>query len=358
MGPYGTEDLAGNVREWVWNAVGGRRAILGGAWNGSPLDFFMSWSLDPFDRAGANGLRLVRHAAGEVLPPAATAPVPEVPGRLAEPGFRPVVDDVFVALRQHYEYDAAPLQSKVENRSDTESVHFVRERVSFEAAYDDDRVVAHIYLPKGVKPPYQTVIYYPGIDAFVTRSMDDYPYLEPALFTRSGRALVFPVYWGTFERGGKPPDRNRTPLELGELIARDFKDLARTIDYLETRPDVDATRLGFYGLSLGANFGQIFGALEPRLRVAILVSYSPLRGRPSYDWFNFAPRMKTPTLVLNGRYYEPCPGPCVERMLAFFGASPDDKRLVLADSGYIAPLDSLAVGEIGGWLDRYLGPTR
>ena len=358
MGPYGTEDLAGNVREWVWNAVGGRRAILGGAWNGSPLDFFMSWSLDPFDRAGANGLRLVRHAAGEVPPPAATAPVPEVPGHLAEPGFRPVDDDVFVALRQHYEYDAAPLQSKVENRSDTESVHFVRERVSFEAAYDDDRVVAHIYLPKGVKPPYQTVIYYPGIDAFVTRSMDDYPYLEPALFTRSGRALVFPVYWGTFERGGGPPDRNRTPLELGELIARDFKDLARTIDYLETRPDVDATRLGFYGLSLGANFGQIFGALEPRLRVAILVSYSPLRGRPSYDWFNFAPRMKTPTLVLNGRYYEPCPGPCVERMLAVFGASPDDKRLVLADSGYIAPLDSLAVGEIGGWLDRYLGPTR
>jgi hypothetical protein len=62
--------------------------------------------------------------------------------------------------------------------------------------------------------------------------------------------------------------------------------------------------------------------------------------------------------VLNGRFYEPCPGACVERMLALFGASRDDKRLVLADSGYIAPLDSLAVGEIERWLDRYLGPAR
>ena len=358
MGPYGTEDLAGNVREWVWNAVGGRRAILGGAWNGSPLDFFVGWSLDPFDRAQANGLRLVRHAAGEAVPTAATAPVPEVPGQLAVSGFDPVDDDVFAALRQYYEYDVSPLQSKVENGSDTESVHFVRERVSFEAAYDGDRVVAYVYLPKEIKPPYQAVIYYPGIDALATRSLGDYPYLEPALFTKSGRALVFPVYWGMFERGGGPEGLDRTPLQWGELIARDFKDLARTIDYLESRPDVDATKLGFYGLSLGADMGPIFGALEPRLRVVILASFSPSGGRPSFDWFNFAPRMKTPTLVLNGRYYEPCPGPCVEHMLALFGGSGDDKRLVLADSGYIAPLDGPAVGEIGRWLDRYLGPAR
>lgn len=279
MGPYGTEDLAGNVREWVWNAVGGRRAILGGAWNGSPLDFFVGWSLDPFDRSPANGFRLVRHATGETVPAAATAPVPEMPDQAEAPRFEPVDDDVFAALRQHYEYDASPLQSKVENGSDIGSAHFVRERVSFEAAYDGDRVVAYVYLPRGIKPPYQAVICYPGIDALATRSFGDYPYLEPALFTKSGRALVFPVYWGMFERGGGPGGRDRTPLQWGELIAKDFEDLARTIDYLESRPDIDATKLAFYGLSLGANVGPVFGALEPRLRVVILASFSAFGDR-------------------------------------------------------------------------------
>ncbi len=358
MGPYGTEDLAGNVREWAWNGIGTRRAILGGAWTGSPLDFLLGWGLEPFDRAEVNGFRLVRHAAGAAIPAAATAPVPEDPDPLFSSALDPVNDEVFGALRGYYSYDASPLESRVETRSDTESISFVRERVTFNAAYDGDRVIAYVYLPKGSKPPYQAVIYYPGIDAMITRSFADYPYLEPGLFTKSGRALVFPVYWRMFDRGGGPQPPNSTPLQRQDLIARHFKDLARTIDYLETRPDIDATRLGYYGMSMGAVFGPIFGAIEPRLRVFILTSLSPLGGRPSTDWVNFAPRMKAPVLVLNGRYYQPCPESCAQRMIGLFGASRDDKKLVLADSGYIAPLDSRAVREIGGWLDRYLGPAR
>ena len=37
LGPYGTLDMAGNVREWCWNAVGDRRYNLGGAWNYAAL---------------------------------------------------------------------------------------------------------------------------------------------------------------------------------------------------------------------------------------------------------------------------------------------------------------------------------
>src|SRR5439155_626981 len=47
MGPYGTFDMAGNAREWCWNAVGAQRHILGGAWSDPP------WLVS--DRVGAGG---------------------------------------------------------------------------------------------------------------------------------------------------------------------------------------------------------------------------------------------------------------------------------------------------------------
>jgi eukaryotic-like serine/threonine-protein kinase len=358
MGPYGTEDMAGNVSEWAWNAVGDRRMILGGAWNDSPLAFTAGSALNPLDRTPTNGLRLVKDASGTTVPATAMVPIRDSPDRLRDVRLEPVPESVFDALRGHYRYDRPPLEHRIDASSATASPYFVRERVSFNAAYDGERIIAYIYLPKGVAPPYQAVIYSPGSDALRARSIDEYPYMEAALFVRSGRAVVFPVYWGTFERGGTPRAAATSALQLQERLVKSFKDLARTIDYLETRPDIDATRLSFFGLSAGASVGPIFGALEPRLRVFILTSLGPTGPHPPTDWVNFAPRMKAPVLVLNGRYYDWCPESCAARMVELFGASRDDKRLILAESGYIVPMDGQACREILSWLDRYLGPVQ
>ena len=47
------------------------------------------------------------------------------------------------------------------------------------------------------------------------------------------------------------------------------KDLQRTVDYLETRPDIDRSRLAYLGRSWGAAMGTIMVATEPRLKLAI-----------------------------------------------------------------------------------------
>ena len=121
------------------------------------------------------------------------------------------------------------------------------------------------------------------------------------IFTRAGRAVVFPVYKGTFQR---PRVDTSTPTLVRDrnIMSKVF---GRTIDYLETRSEFDTNKLAYYGLSWGAALGPIHGALEKRLKVLILTGAGIPTQRaalPEYDWLNFATRNTAPLLVLNGLY--------------------------------------------------------
>ena len=56
-------------------------------------------------------------------------------------------------------------------------------------------------------------------------------------------------------------------------------DLMRLIDYLETRPDVDATRIGMTGFSKGGMETYLAAAVDPRIAVAV-----PMIGVQSFGW--------------------------------------------------------------------------
>ncbi len=81
------------------------------------------------------------------------------------------------------------------------------------------------------------------------------------------------------------------------------KDLRRTIDYLETRSDIDPSKIASYGLSLGAQLGPLFLAIEPRLKTGVLMSggFETWDLPPEVDPLNFTPHVKTPVLMVNGR---------------------------------------------------------
>ena len=82
------------------------------------------------------------------------------------------------------------------------------------------------------------------------------------------------------------------------------KDLSRSIDYLETRPDIDHRRLAYEGYSAGAAMGAILPAVENRIKAVVLLSPGFYLDKcfPEVDQLNFAPRMKVPLLMLNGRF--------------------------------------------------------
>ena len=72
---HGAYDMAGNVKEWCWNALGDQRLILGGAWNEPSYMFTQVDAKSPFDRSATNGFRCVRYDNAEAIPEEAKRPV-------------------------------------------------------------------------------------------------------------------------------------------------------------------------------------------------------------------------------------------------------------------------------------------
>ena len=163
LGPYGTSDMAGNVREWVWNlGEGDRRWSLGGAWNDPVYMSSVRLDLPPFDRSRENGFRGVRYLGQEPLPDTLTgAEGTQFPDYRAA---QPVSGDVFEAYRRMFEYFPTPLNATIDS-TDGSPTYWTRERISFDAAYED-RVIAQLFLPKDREPPYQLVVVFPGLGAF------------------------------------------------------------------------------------------------------------------------------------------------------------------------------------------------
>jgi hypothetical protein len=350
LGPFGTYDMAGNVKEWCSTATHQRRFLLGGAWNES-MDAFANYDAKgPFERAPNYGFRLAKYI--RPLPPDVAAPVP-IETLVPDIRKKPVGDAIFAVYRRQYAYDRAPLNAVVEAAAETEI--WRKQTIAFDAAYGGERMRAHLFLPRNGAPPYQTVVFCPAGDAFRLRSSKDLSLRWLDFIIRSGRAILCPVFKGTYERA---TFERRGPLAERELQIAWSRDLGRSIDYLETRPDIDRTRLAFYGLSEGAEAGVILSALEPRLKTTVLQGAGledPVE--PEIDPLNYAPRVRMPTLMLNGRYDFAVPVETSQRPLFLLLGSPaEDKRHAVLEYGHAMVIDAVA-REILPWLDRYLGPV-
>ena len=156
-----------------------------------------------------------------------------------------------------------------------------------------------------------------------------------------------------------PPGRVMTRQGIIERTTKWVQDLGRTIDYLETRDDMDTTRLALLGSSWGGGTGPIMAAVEERIKVMVLLNggFFTQYSQPEVDQVTFAPQVTIPVLMLNGRYDHVF---AVEEsqipMLQLFGTAEEDKRHVLFDSGHNVPRNEM-IKEVLDWLDRYLGPV-
>jgi len=371
VGRTGLYDMAGNMREWCLNATdvsGTLRYCLGGSWGEPTYMFGFKDARSPWHRSAQGGFRCVR------FPQVRDSVITQICGPVPLPGWRdisdlePFSDAEFESFKAPYQYDQRPLHPSVE-KVDNTSPLWREETITFDAAYPGHRVIVHLFLPKVGKPPYQTVIYFPGANAITETSFQGPPYRALwQCIVSSGRAVLFPIYYGTYER---PSEHGRvwtvesaaeTPLIYRDWTVRMAKDLSRSIDYLERRDDIDSDKIGYYGYSAGALSGQIMLAVEDRIDTGIFVhgGLLPIDLPRSFDLALYGQRIRVPVLMINGAEDVLLPAEVGQKpMVRILKEAHPDARYAVYPGGHgeFSLFYEQIRGDVLAWLDRYLGPV-
>lgn len=357
-GPYGTFDMGGNAREWIWNLFDGDGATLGGAVSEPQYTGFQPLPRPRFERSALTGFRTIR-----LLNPADMKPFGDPfnhPELKPQDYFKPLDDAAFKAFSSAFSYDRQVLNAKTVYLDESHD-DWIREKVSIELGYNNERMDVLIFRPKNASSNIGSVIVYPPLHYFtVPPNIDDIGPGELGFdfVLKSGRALIFPAFSGSLNRMTDPTivmgtteDQLR---QFKEMTVKWHTDTGRVLDYLAERDDFDSKNINFLGMSFGAIEMPIILLNEERFNTAVLLSggFDPFKP-PHSDGIVYENRITTPVLMLNGEQDYLMPVLMQERLFSFLGAKEDDKRYVRLNSGHWPLPRSQMVNEILNWLDKY-----
>ncbi len=158
-------------------------------------------------------------------------------------------------------------------------------------------VLAYLLTPANAKPPYRTMVCVPGhgrgVDDIVgiddqgqdRTTKDGYQHdfaiqvVEHGLAAVAIEPMAFGCRRGTQARKEGLSHTSCQPaagaaLLLGQtMIGWRVFDVMRTIDWIETRKELDASRVGCIGISGGGTCTAFSAALEPRIKAAMISGY-------------------------------------------------------------------------------------
>jgi eukaryotic-like serine/threonine-protein kinase len=352
ISPYGCYNMAGNVAEWCLNRKGDDFFTAGGSWRDPPYLFGDYGAFPGVYSSNTLGFRCVLnspHAKGD-------QGAIRFPAREESPTYPATSDASFRSWVPHYRYDKAPLDPKTEEV--VETPEWRREKISYNSGHEE-RTFAYLFLPKGSKPPFQLIQYIPGTSAFTSVTVPQSVDFMAQGQIKAGRAVFTVVLRGYVER--KDPlyvrERDGTKVRYREQLVYWATEIRRGLDYVETRPDIDAQKIAFWNVSISPFV--LFAALDPRYRSVIFEGdgfpKEWLKFLPEANPIFFASHVRPPKLMLNGRYDEQWSlHSAVEPM---YKVLREPKRLEVRDCGHIPPPQA-SVPIINSWLDETLGPVQ
>src|SRR5690349_12629992 len=122
--------------------------------------------------------------------------------------------------------------------------------------FEGSEIVGYLRLPKNMKRPVPVVIAISGLDSRKEDLSENFGAVIP-----HGIGFI----------GVDSPGTGQSPIKASETAEREF---SRVIDYLETRREVDKTRIGVDGQSFGAYWATKLAILE-HTRLKAVVAQSP-----------------------------------------------------------------------------------
>ncbi len=308
MSPFGCYEMAGNVTEWCLNETSEGFISSGSSWGSYSYEFGWYATYPGFYSSDRLGFRCVSKRTNVTGDQGASwiNIDDEVPRYTAEPEAK--VREWFV----NYDHKGpADLDEHVVEVKETKE--WRREKISYVGA-DGERALAYLYLPpKHFPGPHQVIHLVPAGDVWNRlRSLPQSIEADYAPFVRSGRAVFSVVLRGYIERdrprSWTAPDSSSR--EFVEAEARNIVDLRRGLDYLQTRGDVDASKVAFMVASAGGMM-MALPAIDARYRAEILwgasIRKSQLQVHPEARVINFVPLIRVPKLLVQGLYDEMAP---------------------------------------------------
>jgi esterase FrsA len=122
--------------------------------------------------------------------------------------------------------------------------------------FENSEIVGYLRLPKNPKGPVPLVLAISGLDSRKEDLSENF-------------AAILPYGIGFFAVDG--PGTGQAPIKVSPTADRMF---SRVLDYLQTRPEVDKTRIGVHGVSWGAYWGTKLAIVE-RARLKAVSAQSP-----------------------------------------------------------------------------------
>ena len=273
---------------------------------------------------------------------------------------RGVSAEAFGIVRRFYDYDrGSPLNAIVVARQDRPT--YVREKIVFSGMLGS-RVPGYLALPKGTNGRVPVVLLLDGIQGSKERWFEQDSWPRGPLVTDSLLAAGFGVlaldarYHGERVAEGDYRSPGLNGGNFQELFVGSVIDYRRALDYLATRPEVDTTRIGALGLSMGGMMSFALASLDSRVK-AVVAGVTPVSAfkdstQLSVSPQTFAPYLRdVPVLMQMGRtdgFYNEAD------VNAFYRLIPGTrKELVWYESGHRLPPEYAPRGV--AWLRQHLG---
>jgi dienelactone hydrolase len=269
--------------------------------------------------------------------------------------------EVFQAVSQFYTYDGdVPLNAEIVARQEFPT--YVGEKVVF-TGIRPVRVPAYLAVPRSGTGPFPVVILIDGVTGSKERwfEADSWPrgtLVSHALLGAGIAVLSLDArHHGEriWENDFRAPQAASGPVGR-DMIVPSIIEHRRAMDYLATRAEIDVSRIGVLGLSMGGMMTFALSSMDPRVRVAVagVTPVGVMKGAESIPVApqTFAGQIRdTPILVQMGRTD---PFYTVEDAQQLYAAIPSArKELVFYDAGHQLPPEYAP--RAVEWLRTHLG---